>query len=630
MKRRFYTAALAKPRGHRPSRFASTCSSSMSRLRVLLLASCLLCCTTRVDALRLGDPGDIEAPQADDGSQGLPNPEDAVRVSQQVNDVLEQGINSEGGHFVSSVLPMGAGDPRHKKLDRLTSYDRGFEFSVSEFEAESARTAIFRISTKRRNDEGKGATNWMYGNDGYTTQSSSVGTGWIVHQNPLILCTNAHVILDALDVSLQFPILGRQSFKGQVRMVAQDFDLAFVTFGNEAEFLQVVEQAGIHLRTLPIADISCPLGADVMAVGFPNGGELAKVAKGVISGTKTVKGLPLGSANNVCSSTAPISPGNSGGPLLFVNKNLAVAGVNFAADTKGQNNNYVVPGFRVKQLLSKLDLKNPESAGWPVVYRNGEKGDNWHVQVRLPRSNLVSAAGYPALKSVVGSCPLNKIFVSNVPTTSVFYGASPPLPKSFMILKIDNNDIDHHGQSRDPEYFSDPVSYAQIMWLRKDLTGTASVTVCSNSKTTTHTIPLRWRDDYDPKVPTITEPAFHKFDSELFAGVRVMELTMLQVNDLIANHGLKTMERFKLPSFQNKPRLFIAEVSGDAAKALEVGMVLEKVNGVPVSSLKDYRSVVMQSASSTDGVSMETDQGVVYAASVQAELAKQAKAKLAA
>eukprot|EP00929_Paragymnodinium_shiwhaense_P002098 TRINITY_DN102297_c0_g1_i1.p1 TRINITY_DN102297_c0_g1~~TRINITY_DN102297_c0_g1_i1.p1 ORF type:complete len:617 (+),score=102.82 TRINITY_DN102297_c0_g1_i1:132-1982(+) len=524
-------------------------------------------------------------------------------------------------------LAVVSGDPRHKKKERWTSYDKNFRFSVSEYEAESARTAIFRISTKVRKMDGGGAPSWLFNPSmpECSSHGSSVGTGWIVHQKPLILCTNAHVVLDALNVLLQFPILGKRYYKGVVRMISQDFDLAFVMFQDEAEFLSVAHKAGIALRTLPLADISCPLGADVMAVGFPLAGNLAKVTKGVISGTKTVRGLPLGSANNVCSGTAPISPGNSGGPLLFLDSNLSVAGVNFASDTKGQNNNYVVPGFRVRQLLSKLDLKNPGSAGWPVVWPGGRKGaGDWHVQVRLPRSDLVASAGYPALKSVIGKCPLDKVFVSSVPETSVFSGAVPPLPRRFMLLSIDGLAVDKHGQSRNPEYFSDPLAYGQLIFLRQDLTGNASVRVCASGKTTVHTVPLRWKDDFNPKVPNIVEPSHHHFDFEQFAGVTVMELTMLHVDELIKNKGLKTMERFKLPSFQTAKHLFVSSVAGDAAQALEVGMIVDKVNGVAVHSLNDYRKAILRTARRHDAVVIETDQGVIYAGNVTAELSKRA------
>ena len=56
---------------------------------------------------------------------------------------------------------------------------------------------------------------------------------------------------------------------------------------------------------------------------------------------------------NICiQSTAPISPGSSGGPLLN-NDGSEVVGVNFAKATEGENINYVIPAWRVKQLIRR-------------------------------------------------------------------------------------------------------------------------------------------------------------------------------------------------------------------------------------------------------------------------------------
>lgn len=78
---------------------------------------------------------------------------------------------------------------------------------------------------------------------------------------------------------------------------------------------------------------------------------------------------------NICiQSTAPISPGNSGGPLLDT-AGREVVGVNFAKATKGENINYVIPVWRVKQMVAQ-HLKDP------LAQRLGARGGTEAARAR--------------------------------------------------------------------------------------------------------------------------------------------------------------------------------------------------------------------------------------------------------
>jgi S1-C subfamily serine protease len=258
------------------------------------------------------------------------------------------------------------GDFRHRR----DHGDSSSFVSATEWEAEHARAALIRITTSVHAAPVGSLNSFIYQpwSKACMTSSTSIGSGWIVSSDPIVIVTNSHVVRDGVSIWLQLPILGKDHFEGNVRMISRAYDLAFVTFVDEAKFLKAVRAAGIITTTLRLANVSCPFGAEVLAVGFSLGGSYAKVSKGIISGSKTIKSLELGAADNVCQTTAPISPGNSGGPLIYVDSNLTVAGVIFAAEMTGQNNNYVVPGFRVRQLLAKLIVgENQEASIYPVV-----------------------------------------------------------------------------------------------------------------------------------------------------------------------------------------------------------------------------------------------------------------------
>merc|ERR1719482_1278361 len=89
-----------------------------------------------------------------------------------------------------------------------------------------------------------------------------------------------------------------------------------------------MKSKGIELKALKIASDVLPMGEDVVAMGFPLGQDALKISKGNVAGNEEVDG-------NICiQSTAPISPGSSGGPLLD-GSGEKVVGVNFAKAPEG-------------------------------------------------------------------------------------------------------------------------------------------------------------------------------------------------------------------------------------------------------------------------------------------------------
>jgi len=88
----------------------------------------------------------------------------------------------------------------------------------------------------------------------------------------------------------------------------------------------------------------------VTAIGYPLGQTSVKVTKGILSGHEQVGEFAA------YQQTAPISPGNSGGPL-FIDGTNEVLGINFAAavGANSQSNNYAIPAQRVLQMLREFD-----------------------------------------------------------------------------------------------------------------------------------------------------------------------------------------------------------------------------------------------------------------------------------
>lgn len=447
-----------------------------------------------------------------------------------------------------------------------------------------------------------------------TASEQSVGSGLVVAQDPLIMVTNAHVVLDAFAVEVTLPALGRAKYDAQVRMISPDFDVALLklTPTSERQLKQDADAAQFNITTLQIAERTpaCPLGVPVLAVGFSLGSLTPKLSEGIISGGSNLNG------GVECSSTAPISSGNSGGPLLFAD-DLTVGGLSYASYTDAQNLNLVVPGFRVRQLLAKLRLGEKQSLGWPLVSPSPSVGalsflpsiPEPHVQVRIPSVDLRTTRGGEALRALT-NCT-NGIFVSTVPRTSVFTAAEPTLPEQFFLESVDSNAIDAYGQGRVPGYVEERVSFDEMLTLREDLTGNATVKICAGGRTSEHSLPLHWQRHFDGEVPLIYEVAFAPLDYELFAGIGFMELTLNHVESLV-EAGIPTLARFVLPDFQESKHLFVSYVAPgcDDYDTLSKGMIVAKVNGQTVSSLDDFRSAFMPK--DLDIFTIETDQQVLF------------------
>jgi hypothetical protein len=183
-----------------------------------------------------------------------------------------------------------------------------------------------------------------------------------------IFITNAHVVRDAHDVQVQLPAIGQQSFEAFVPVICDDFDLAVVQLVEPTKFLEALKKARADkelkdLQAFPVLPKrKWSLGEEVASVGFPLGSTSLKLSRGVISGTEEV-------GDFICyQTTAPISPGSSGGPLFGLDSKgeLQVVGATFAsaASRGAQNTNYVVPTIAISQVLEeyKEERKKAEAA----------------------------------------------------------------------------------------------------------------------------------------------------------------------------------------------------------------------------------------------------------------------------
>lgn len=190
--------------------------------------------------------------------------------------------------------------------------------------------------------------------DAPTCRSDSAGSGWVVAPERVV--TNAHVVAGSSWVGVS--VGGRGPWQ-DTSVVAYDPDLD----------LAILAVPGLVAAALPRAPENLPLGADVVAAGFPWGGPYT-LSQGRIRGTVIENGADIygeqGITREVYSIRGQVRSGNSGGPLLTPDGR--VAGTVFAMSALDPQTGYVLTDAATAPLLDAAGaLSEPVPTGGCLV-----------------------------------------------------------------------------------------------------------------------------------------------------------------------------------------------------------------------------------------------------------------------
>jgi S1-C subfamily serine protease len=150
-------------------------------------------------------------------------------------------------------------------------------------------------------------------------KTASLGSGLLVSADGLVI-TNNHVIENADNLAVK---CGERESVARVGKRSREPDLALLTTAlNRAESFVLNENYSQEL-----------IGLDVFVIGNPYGLE-GTFSTGVISGLREIDGV------RYFQISAPISPGNSGGPVIL--RDGSVIGIITMGLKKGQNLNFAI------------------------------------------------------------------------------------------------------------------------------------------------------------------------------------------------------------------------------------------------------------------------------------------------
>lgn len=187
-------------------------------------------------------------------------------------------------------------------------------------------------------------------------EETALGSGFLVSADGEII-TNYHVIKDAHSAVVKlsngafFPVRG-------VLASDSDRDLAVIKVkGKNLPFLAIGETANVKV------------GDRVVAIGSPLGLE-GTVSDGIVSAVRDLD------SRTWIQTTAPVSHGNSGGPLLDMTDH--VVGVITAGVEHGQNLNFAIPSSDVSKLLITAGRQaQPLEAAEGIGEGSFTKGSLW-------------------------------------------------------------------------------------------------------------------------------------------------------------------------------------------------------------------------------------------------------------
>ncbi|MCT2537910.1 S1C family serine protease [Aquibacillus koreensis] len=147
----------------------------------------------------------------------------------------------------------------------------------------------------------------------------SLGSGFL-YNNQGDVITNAHVVAGAKEVTVK--TADAKEYPGTVIGISEDTDVA------------VVRVNGLKgIAPLAINQQQAEIGDEILALGNPLGLENT-VTTGIISGVNRDLDIPPYQYEDVYQISAPIAPGNSGGPLVNA-KTGEVVGINSAGANQG-------------------------------------------------------------------------------------------------------------------------------------------------------------------------------------------------------------------------------------------------------------------------------------------------------
>ena len=386
----------------------------------------------------------------------------------------------------------------------------------------------------------------------------SFGSGFFINADGYLV-TNFHVVNQASSVQVQIPSFGRERFDVEIVGVCPDKDLALLKLKDES-LEKVCKELG-EIKYLEFGSSDNILRTqEIMALGYPLGQERLKSTIGVVSGRERAGFIQI---------TAPLNPGNSGGPSL--NSAGQVVGINFAGVLEAQNVGYIIPINEIKSALNdlyKVKLLRRPTLGCiftvatqdMVEYLGNPVGGGWYI-AQVFEKTILDRVG---------------------------------VKENDMLYEVNGYKLDLYGELSVP-WSEDKVSLLDFL---SRYTVGDDIHFVIYRRGERKDFRFKLDDSYLPPVRKVY-PEFEpdQVDYEIFGGMVVMQLTLNHVAIMIEK--VPELAKYIRPEAQHDPALVITNVLPDSqarkARVLTIGSIIDEINGQTVTALTEFRNAITKS-----------------------------------
>ncbi|MCL4380118.1 trypsin-like peptidase domain-containing protein [Candidatus Dependentiae bacterium] len=392
-------------------------------------------------------------------------------------------------------------------------------------------------------------------------QVASSGSGFFINEEGDLI-TNAHVVDEAMAISIQIQSLGKEMLDVTIVGFCPERDLALLRLTPKS--LQKVRDqlGGVSVLQLGNSD-SIRRADDIMTLGYPLGLSSLKSTRGVVSGREHVMGRQMIQID------APINPGNSGGPALDING--LVVGINTGGYTGAQNVNVIIPINELKLVLKEL-YNAP------------------HKLLRKPTLGAIYHSGSVALTNFLDNPQPGGCYVSDVFKGSLLETAG--VKAGDMLYSINGHRVDMYGEITVP-WSEDKISIGDFAsYIPLNSKATIGVYRHGRYKELSFTFTLG-------KLPAIRQqfPGYEPFPTEMMGGMVIMQLTRNHI-PLLLNIAPELI-RFEEPKNQTEPTLVVTHIIPDSvaqrSRVIAPGNRIQEVNGVTVTTIQELRDAFAKS-----------------------------------
>ena len=401
--------------------------------------------------------------------------------------------------------------------------------------------------------------NWL---EPYATSEEyeQSATGFFIDEQGGLL-TNAHVVAEAKVVWIKIPAFGKRSFFVDVVGICPDRDLALLRLRpEELEFLK--KQPGRAYLLLSNSDLARPTDK-ILVLGYPLGQNSLKSSIGIISGREN------GWGRTFLQITAPVNPGNSGGPLF--NEEGHVIGIVIATLSSAQNINFVIPSNDIATVLDQLYNKKFVRCGvLGVRFNNADD-----VQARY-FTNPVPAGFY--INLVIKGSLLEKAGIKQGDMLYYFNG-----------LRIDGEGLAEAPWSLSKVSVQDLIS-------RLAIGQKVTLVVYRNGKKIETSFKFALSDPYAIRK---MYPAYEAVEYEIVGGMVIMQLALDHL-ELFANQQPTLLKYAQVESMTDPALIITHLIPGSVAHqhgSIYSGQIIEEVNGKKVATQDELRNAILQAPS---------------------------------